>query len=131
MDLQSWGMGKFSNMKNILTISLLIACVFTGAIADGFNERGKKDFGHPVEAFEKEKNLVVWKATRAGVTTSMIRIAVEKGQKLLVVVPTNRIGKTKFPETLKIVKNDIETEVNGAILASNRKGCLLLNIVGP
>ena len=81
------------------------------------------------DAFEKNKNLVVWKATRAGVTTSMIRIAVEKGKKLLVVVPTNRIGETTFPEALKIVKEDIETEVNGAILASNRKGCLLLNFV--
>lgn len=81
------------------------------------------------DAFEKDKNLVVWKATRAGVTTSMIRIAVEKGKKLLVVVPTNRIGETTFPEALKIVKDDIGRDVNGAILASNRRGCLLLNFV--
>lgn len=80
-------------------------------------------------AFEKNKNLVVWKATRAGVTTSMIRIALEKEKKLLVVVPTNRIGEVTFPEAIKIVEDDMKRKVNGAILASNRKGCLLLNFV--
>ena len=40
-------------MRYLTTISLLIACVFAGAIADGLNERGKKDLGHPVEALEK------------------------------------------------------------------------------
>lgn len=40
-------------MKQALTILLLIACVIVGAIADGLNERGKKNIGHPVEALEK------------------------------------------------------------------------------
>lgn len=81
------------------------------------------------EAFSLNENLVVWKATRAGVTTSMIRIATEMGKKLLVVVPTNRISEITFPDALKIVKEDTNEVVNGAILASNRKGCLLLNFV--
>lgn len=80
-------------------------------------------------AFTLDDNLVVWKATRAGVTTTMIRIASEMGKKMLVVVPTNRIGEVTFPDAMKIVKEDTDEVVNGAILASNRKGCLLLNFV--
>jgi hypothetical protein len=34
----------------------------------------------------------------------MIRIAVEKSKKFLLVDPANRIGETTFPEALKIVK---------------------------
>ena len=81
------------------------------------------------ETFDQQDNLVIWKATRAGVTTTMIRIALERKKKLLVVVPTNRIGEVTFPEAMKIVEKDLGEPVNGAIFASNRKGCLLLNFV--
>ena len=75
-----------------------------------------------------EDNLVVWKATRAGVTTTMIRIAAERKKRLLVVVPTNRISEVTFPDALKIVKNDMGEIVNGAILANSGHFNVEINI---
>jgi len=37
----------------MINISLIVASVCIGAIADGLNERGMKSIGHPAEALEK------------------------------------------------------------------------------
>lgn len=37
-------------MKPYLIILYLIACVVSGAVADGLNEKGMKSWGHPFEA---------------------------------------------------------------------------------
>ena len=37
-------------MTALIIILYLITCVISGAMADGLNEKGKKDWGHPLEA---------------------------------------------------------------------------------
>ena len=39
--------------KSLIILLALILSVMLGAIADGLNENGKKNIGHPVEAAEK------------------------------------------------------------------------------
>ena len=45
-------------MENIILISLMVLSVTIGAIADGFNERGWTNWGHPIEALEKPLLLI-------------------------------------------------------------------------
>lgn len=54
-------------MSVIAIISYLILCVTLGAVADGFNERGWKAVGHPVEALEKVALLLVMYFTQTWV----------------------------------------------------------------
>ena len=75
------------------------------------------------------KNLIVTKATRAGLTTTIIPIAKGLGKKLLVVVPTNRIGKETFVKAVRLAKTKFNLEVNGAMFAANRNACLILTIL--
>lgn len=78
------------------------------------------------QAIHMNKNLVMWKATRAGVTTSMIYSCFIRNKKLLVLVPTNKIAIDTFSKAMNIVKDKTGKELRGAVLASNRRSCLLL-----
>jgi len=52
--LRAFTDGKnYKTMENIILISLMVLSVTIGAIADGFNERGWTNWGHPIEALEK------------------------------------------------------------------------------
>lgn len=74
-------------------------------------------------------NVVVRKATRAGLTTTMIPVAKALGKKLLVVVPTNRIGRETFVKAVAISKEQFNVEVHGAMFAANKNACLILTIL--
>lgn len=80
-------------------------------------------------AINMKKNLVMWKATRAGVTTSMIYSCFMNHKKLLVLVPTNKIAMDTFSKAMNIVKEKTGRELRGAVLASNKKSCLLLKFL--
>jgi len=75
------------------------------------------------------QNLVVKKATRAGLTTTMIPMAKMLGRKMLVVVPTNKIGRETFVKAVSLCKTKFDVEVNGAMFAANKNACLILTIL--
>lgn len=76
------------------------------------------------------ESVVIKKATRAGVTTSMIAMSKLVGKKMLVVTPTNRIGEFTIPNALKIAKESLGVDIKGAMFAANKKSCLKLVILG-
>lgn len=45
--------GKPYKMNDLILILFMVLAVALGAVADGFNERGQTNWGHPVEALEK------------------------------------------------------------------------------
>lgn len=71
-------------------------------------------------------SVVIKKATRAGVTTSLIAMTKLVAKKMLVVTPTNRIGEKTIPNALKIAKESLGIDVRGAMFAANKKSCLKL-----
>lgn len=97
----------------------------TGDPDRGFEEIQRK----VLEIFDSPSNKVARKATRAGLTTTAIPIAKGLGQKLLVVVPTNRIGKETFVKAVGLAKTKFGLDVNGAMFAANRNSCLILTIL--
>ena len=72
---------------------------------------------------------VIKKATRAGVTTSMIAMSKLVNKKMLVVTPTNKIGEITIPNALKIAKEALGVNIRGAMFAANRKACLKLVLI--
>ena len=72
---------------------------------------------------------VLWKTTRAGVTTSMIHSAKKLNKKILAVVPTNRIAAETFTNAIHMIHEKTGEIINGAILASNDRSCLKLNFL--
>lgn len=81
------------------------------------------------DVLKSNENKVLKKSTRAGVTTSVIPMAKMQGKRLLVVVPTNRIGKKTFVKAVKLSKTKFDTEINGAMFTANRDSCLRLIII--
>lgn len=74
-------------------------------------------------------NIVIKKATRAGVTTTMIPIAKLLGKKVLVVVPTNRIGTETFVKAVGIAQEKFGVTVNAGMFAANKNSCLILTFL--
>ena len=74
-------------------------------------------------------NIVIKKATRAGVTTTMIPIAKLLSKKILVVVPTNRIGTETFVKAVKIAHEKFGVSVNAGMFAANKNSCLILTFL--
>jgi hypothetical protein len=75
------------------------------------------------------ESSVVKKATRAGVTTSMIAMSKLVGRTMLVVTPTNKIGERTIPNALKIAKEALGVDIRGAMFAANKKACLKLVLI--
>lgn len=74
-------------------------------------------------------NIVIKKATRAGVTTTMIPIAKLLGKKILVAVPTNRIGEETFVKAVGIAHEKFGVTVNAGMFAANKNSCLILTFL--
>lgn len=80
------------------------------------------------EVLRSRNNLVLWKSTRAGVTTTMIFAAKKLKKKLMVLVPTNKIALETFEKALNISRSKLGVDINGAVLGSNTKSCLILKM---
>lgn len=76
------------------------------------------------------ESSVLTKATRAGVTTSLIAMTKLVGKNMLVVTPTNRIGEKTIPNALKIAKEKLGVDIRGAMFAANKRSCLKLVLLG-
>ncbi len=80
----------------------------------------------------KEKMIhIIHKTTRAGVTTSLILNSFKLHQKVVLVAPTNNIGRDTFGHVIKISEEmcqcgELERVIYGANFASNDKMCLTL-----
>lgn len=93
---------------------------------DNIDSRWSSILNKIKEVFDSKDHLVLWKSTRAGVTTTIIYEAKQRKKKILVLVPTNKIAIETFQTAINIVKSKTGQIVNGAILSSNVKSCLLL-----
>lgn len=104
-----------------------IAATATGKPDVGF-QRIQEMITEVLDGFGSE-NIVIRKATRAGVTTTMIPIAKLLGKKLLVVVPTNRIGTETFVKAVKLAFEKFGTTINAGMFAANKNSCLILTFL--
>jgi hypothetical protein len=73
---------------------------------------------------KKGKDVVVYKPTRAGVTTNVIISSVRVGKKLLCVVPTNLIANQTVSEAMARAKAIHKFEIKAAVVGDNRVTCL-------
>lgn len=81
------------------------------------------------QALDMDKNLILHKSTRAGVTTTMIYAAFKRKKKLLVLVPNNRIATDTFGKAMTLTRNLTGLDIKGAVLAKNSLSCLLLKFL--
>jgi len=77
----------------------------------------------------KKQHSVIWKSTRAGVTTTLVCEAARQKKKIILLEPTNRIAEQTFKEALNIAYEKTGKKLIGAVFASNIKGCLTLCIM--
>lgn len=101
-----------------------IAATATGKPDVGF-QRIQEMITEVLDGYGSE-NVVIKKATRAGVTTTMIPVAKLLRKKLLVVVPTNRIGTETFVKAVKLSYEKFNTTINAGMFAANKNSCLIL-----
>jgi len=77
---------------------------------------------------DQPDDFILWKSTRAGVTTTMIYSAFRRGIKLLVLVPTNKIAYDTFKKALNITYKKTGRYIAGGVLAKNDISCLELQL---
>lgn len=69
-------------------------------------------------------NFEVIKTTRAGFTTTLVSRSIMYNKRLLVVVPTNKIGMKTFPEAVKMCHEMYDVDIHGAMITTNKYSCI-------
>lgn len=102
--------------------------VIVQALTEAQEERDFDVITHRVSQMlqQPHKHFEAIKTTRAGLTTTLIRVATYMKKRTLVLVPTNRIAEEVFSSAMRIIYEQYGERINGAVLSSNKNSCLKL-----
>lgn len=100
---------------------------FIGSVFPDIADAGKNILERCEEILDLPGNVQVFKTTRAGATTSLILAAVKKGQRVIILEPTNELCENKLAQIMKVAEtySDIP-RFKGIALTDNRRSCLKL-----